>query len=65
MTDYGKTTSETAIHKKPNTSTLKINNQTYIYTMISLNKLHHIAILCSDHEKSKHFCKAISGSTIL
>ena len=31
--------------------------------MISLNKIHHIAILCSDYMKSKHFYTAILGLT--
>ena len=33
--------------------------------MISLNKVHHIAILCSDYEKSKHFYTNILGLTIV
>jgi glyoxylase I family protein len=30
-----------------------------------LNKIHHIAILCSDYEKSKHFYTNIIGLTII
>ena len=33
--------------------------------MITLNKIHHIAIICSDYEKSKHFYTAILGCTII
>jgi len=33
--------------------------------MIRLNKIHHIAIICSDYEKSKHFYTAILGLTII
>ncbi|WP_348798878.1 SMU1112c/YaeR family gloxylase I-like metalloprotein [Flavobacterium adhaerens] len=33
--------------------------------MISLNKIHHIAILCSDYEKSKHFYTSILGLTVI
>jgi glyoxylase I family protein len=33
--------------------------------MIRLNKIHHIAILCSDYEKSKHFYTAILGLTAI
>ena len=33
--------------------------------MITLNKVHHIAILCSDYEKSKHFYTAILGLTAI
>jgi glyoxylase I family protein len=33
--------------------------------MITLNKIHHIAILCSDYEKSKHFYTEILGLTIV
>lgn len=33
--------------------------------MITLNKVHHIAILCSDYEKSKHFYTSILGLTIV
>lgn len=33
--------------------------------MITLNKIHHIAILCSDYSKSKHFYTKILGLTIL
>ncbi|WP_281228475.1 SMU1112c/YaeR family gloxylase I-like metalloprotein [Flavobacterium aquiphilum] len=32
--------------------------------MIRLNKIHHIAIICSDYEKSKHFYTSILGLTI-
>lgn len=33
--------------------------------MLKLNKIHHIAIICSDYEKSKHFYTAILGCTII
>lgn len=33
--------------------------------MLTLNKIHHIAILCSDYEKSKHFYTQILGLTII
>lgn len=33
--------------------------------MLTLNKIHHIAILCSDYEKSKHFYTQILGLTIV
>ncbi len=33
--------------------------------MISINKVHHIAIICSDYQKSKTFYTAILGLTII
>lgn len=30
-----------------------------------LNKIHHIAIICSDYEKSKHFYTQILGLTVI
>ena len=33
--------------------------------MLKLNRVHHIAIICTDYEKSKHFYTAILGLTIL
>lgn len=33
--------------------------------MLKLNKIHHIAIICSDYEKSKHFYTQILGFSIL
>lgn len=33
--------------------------------MLQLNKIHHIAIICSDYEKSKHFYTQILGLKIL
>ncbi|MHC0447451.1 SMU1112c/YaeR family gloxylase I-like metalloprotein [Flavobacterium sp. 3-218] len=33
--------------------------------MLTLNKVHHIAILCSDYEKSKYFYTQILGLTII
>ncbi|NRT11895.1 VOC family protein [Flavobacterium sp. 14A] len=33
--------------------------------MLALNKIHHIAIICSDYEKSKHFYTHILGLTII
>jgi glyoxylase I family protein len=33
--------------------------------MIRLNKIHHIAIICSDYQKSKHFYAQILGLEII
>ena len=33
--------------------------------MLKLNRVHHIAIICTDYEKSKHFYTKILGLTIL
>ncbi|WP_339658491.1 VOC family protein [Flavobacterium frigidarium] len=33
--------------------------------MLELNKVHHIAIICSDYEKSKHFYTHVLGLTII
>ena len=33
--------------------------------MLELNKAHHIAIICSDYEKSKHFYTRILGLTVI
>src|ERR1017187_6023624 len=33
--------------------------------MIKLNQVHHIAIICSDYEKSKHFYSEILGLKII
>ena len=33
--------------------------------MLALNKIHHIAIICSDYERSKHFYTHILGLTII
>jgi glyoxylase I family protein len=33
--------------------------------MIALNKIHHIAILCSDYSKSKEFYTTVLGLTIV
>jgi len=33
--------------------------------MLKLNKIHHIAIICSDYEKSKHFYTQILGLEII
>ncbi|MES2543702.1 MAG: VOC family protein [Bacteroidota bacterium] len=33
--------------------------------MLSLNKIHHIAIICSDYQKSKTFYTEILGLTII
>ena len=33
--------------------------------MLRLNKIHHIAIICSDYQKSKHFYTQILGLEIL
>jgi len=33
--------------------------------MIQLNKVHHIAIICSDYQKSKHFYAQILGLEIV
>jgi glyoxylase I family protein len=36
----------------------------YFYTM-KINKIHHIAIICSDYQKSKHFYTNILGLTVI
>ena len=33
--------------------------------MLKINKVHHIAIICSDYQKSKHFYTAILGLKII
>ena len=33
--------------------------------MLKLNRVHHIAIICTDYEKSKHFYTELLGLTIL
>lgn len=33
--------------------------------MLALNKIHHIAIICSDYQKSKHFYTETLGLTIV
>jgi len=33
--------------------------------MLSINKIHHIAIICSDYEKSKHFYTEVLGLKIV
>jgi len=33
--------------------------------MLTLNKVHHIAILCSDYQKSKNFYTEVLGLTII
>ena len=33
--------------------------------MLTLNKIHHIAIICSNYQKSKHFYTEILGLTII
>jgi len=33
--------------------------------MLKINKIHHIAIICSDYEKSKHFYTQILGLNII
>lgn len=33
--------------------------------MISINKVHHIAIICSDYQKSKTFYTSVLGLTII
>jgi glyoxylase I family protein len=33
--------------------------------MLTLSKIHHIAIICSDYEKSKHFYTQILGLSII
>ena len=33
--------------------------------MLKINKIHHIAIICSDYQKSKHFYTAILGCSII
>lgn len=33
--------------------------------MLNINKIHHVAIICSDYKASKHFYTKIMGFTIL
>lgn len=33
--------------------------------MLNINKIHHVAIICSDYEASKHFYTHVMGFTIL
>ncbi|RYE21649.1 MAG: VOC family protein [Sphingobacteriales bacterium] len=33
--------------------------------MLKLNKVHHIAIICSDYQKSKHFYSEVLGLSIV
>ena len=33
--------------------------------MLNLNRVHHIAIICSDYEKSKHFYSEVLGLKIV
>lgn len=33
--------------------------------MLKINKIHHIAIICSDYEKSKHFYTHVMGFTVV
>ncbi|WP_264563630.1 VOC family protein [Flavobacterium sp. N3904] len=33
--------------------------------MIALNKVHHIALICADYSRSKHFYIAILGLTVI
>jgi len=33
--------------------------------MFKLNRVHHIAVICTDYEKSKHFYTQVLGLTIL
>ncbi|CAM3987931.1 hypothetical protein FLSI110296_07625 [Flavobacterium sinopsychrotolerans] len=33
--------------------------------MLQLNKIHHIAIICSDYQKSKTFYTSVLGLTII
>ena len=33
--------------------------------MLKLNRIHHIAIICSDYEKSKHFYTVVLGLKII
>ena len=37
---------------------------TYLYTMVTINKLHHIAIICKDYAVSKKFYTEVLGFTI-
>ncbi len=32
---------------------------------MKLNKIHHIAVICSDYEKSKHFYTDVLGMKIM
>ncbi|PLW89022.1 VOC family protein, partial [Mucilaginibacter sp.] len=33
--------------------------------MLKLNRIHHVAIICSDYERSKRFYTEILGFTVL
>lgn len=33
--------------------------------MLNINKIHHVAIICSDYETSKHFYTHIMGFTVI
>jgi glyoxylase I family protein len=33
--------------------------------MLKINRIHHIAIICSDYERSKHFYTSILGFTVI
>ena len=33
--------------------------------MLKLNKIHHVAIICSDYQKSRHFYTEVLGFTIV
>lgn len=35
------------------------------YSVLHLNNIHHIAIICSDYERSKHFYTNILGLTVI
>jgi len=35
------------------------------YNMLKLNRVHHIAIICTDYEKSKHFYTAVLGLAVV
>ena len=35
------------------------------YNMLKINRVHHIAIICTDYEKSKHFYTAVLGLAVV
>ena len=47
------------------TLTLAQTKQNILSTMININKVHHIAIICSDYSKSKQFYIDILGLTVI
>ena len=50
------------LHKIPKQIYLK---QLILHNILQLNKIHHIAVICSDYQKSKTFYTRILGLTII